>query len=150
MVSDLPAALLPTALVAAAIARADPSARNRYLSDASLGGGVAAAALAGAVGWWDWLTIPNAHPAKSPATTHGLLNTAGIGVGALALALPRRRLELLLGLNATLLIAAWIGGDRVYPPGWRGRPAEALPRPDGAQSRGAATAVPDWQKGPDA
>ena len=141
MVSDLPAALLPTALVAAAIARADPSARNRYLSDASLGGGVAAAALAGAVGWWDWLTIPDEHPAKSPATTHGLLNTAGIGAGVLALALPRRRLELLLGLNATLMIAAWLGGDLVYRLGWRVRPAEELEQLDEGKSRDEARAV---------
>ncbi len=59
----------------------------------------------------------------------------------LALALPRRRLELLLGLNATLMIAAWIGGDLVYRLGWRVRPAEELEQLDGGKSRDEARAV---------
>lgn len=141
MASDLPAALLPASLVAAAIARAVPTARSRQLSDAALVAGVLTGAAAGAIGWWDWLTIPAAHPAKSPATTHGLINTAGLGIGALALAVPRRRLELLLALNAGLVVAAWIGGDLVYRLGWRVRPAEELEQLDAGKTRAEARAA---------
>lgn len=141
MASDLPAALLPASLVAAALARAAPDRSTRYLSDAALVAGVTTGAVAGAMGWWDWLTIPADHPVKTPATAHGLINTAGLGIGALAFALPRRRLELLLALNAGLVVAAWIGGDLVYRLGWRVRPAEELEQLDEGKTRAEARAV---------
>lgn len=143
MASDLPAALIPTALLAAVVARAQPNARTRYASTASTGLALGSAIVAGLIGWWDWLTIPGDHPAKSPATTHGLINTAGLGIGAAALLVPRRRLELLVGLNAALLVAAWIGGDLVYRIGWRVRPAEELEQVDQGKPRDEARAAVD-------
>jgi len=71
------------------------------------------------------------------------LNTAGLGVGAAALLAPRRRLELLVVLNAILLVAAWIGGDLVYRLGWRVRPAEELELLDQGKSRAEARALVD-------
>lgn len=143
MVSDLPAALIPASLLAAVVERARPDARTRYASTGSLTLAVGSAVMAGVIGWWDWLTIPNEHPAKSPATTHGLINTAGLAVGAAALVLPKRRLELLVGLNVALVIAAWIGGDLVYALGWRVRPAEELEQVDQGKTRAEARTIVD-------
>ncbi len=135
MASDLPVALIPTALLATIAARARPARETRFASDAASTIAVSAAAAAGALGIWDWLTIPWDHPAKRPATIHGLLNVAGLGAGMVALLRPRRRLELLVGINAALLVAAWIGGDLVYILGWRVRPAEELELLDAGHDR---------------
>ena len=143
MLSDLPVALIPAALLAAAIERARPNARTRYAARTSAELSFAAACAAGLVGWWDWLTIPGDHPVRSPATTHGLINSAGLVAGVAAIVAPRRRLELLLGLNAALLVAAWIGGDLVYRLGWRVRPAEELELVDAGKTRDEARAAVD-------
>jgi chromosome condensin MukBEF MukE localization factor len=76
------------------------------------------------VGWIDWLTIPGEHPARTPATIHGVINTAGLIALVGASTLPKRRLGLLGAATAGLLVAAWIGGDLVFRFGWRVRPAE--------------------------
>lgn len=141
MLSDLPAALIPTALLAAAVERMRPSRETVFAARSASSLSLASALAAAAVGWWDWFFIPREHPARGPATTHGLLNTAGLGLGALAVAVPRRRLEWLLALNAVLLVAAWIGGDLVYRLGWRVRPAEELEQVDQGKSRAEARAV---------
>lgn len=143
MISDLPVALIPTALIAAAAERARSSRETRFASTSAMGLAVASALAALAVGWWDWLTIPREHAARGPATTHGLLNTAGLGSGLIALAAPRRRLELLLAWNALLLVAAWIGGDLVYKLGWRVRPAEELEQLDEGRTRAEAREIID-------
>lgn len=143
MLSDLPAALIPAALLAAAIERARPSARTRYAALTSAELSFVAACAAGVVGWWDWLTIPADHPVRSPATTHGLINTAGLVVGAAAIVAPRRRLELLILLNAALLVSTWIGGELVYRLGWRVRPAEELELLDAGKTRDEARAAVD-------
>lgn len=143
MLSDLPTALIPAALLGAFVERVRPNARTRYAARTSAGLSLAAACGAALVGWWDWLTIPGDHPVRSPATTHGLINTGGLVVGAAAIIVPRRRLELLLVLNASLLVAAWIGGDLVYRLGWRVRPAEELEQLDAGKSRDEARAAVD-------
>jgi len=143
MASDLPVALIPLALVAAVAERARPCARARQTSATTNAIALGAATTAALIGWWDWLTIPGEHPAKSPATAHGLINTAGLGVSAFALLLPRRRLELLIALSASLAVAAWIGGDLVYRLGWRVRPAEELEQLDSGRSRKEALAIID-------
>jgi len=76
------------------------------------------------VGWIDWLTIPGEHPARTPATIHGVINTAGIVALIGAWTVPKRRLGLLGAATAGLLVAAWIGGDLAFRFGWRVRPAE--------------------------
>lgn len=143
ILSDLPAALIPTALLAALAERARPSSETRFAARSAAALALASAVAAGAAGWWDWLTIPKDHPVRGPATTHGLLNTAGLAIGVVALVAPRRRLELLIGLNATLLVAAWIGGDLVYRLGWRVRPAEELEQLDQGKTRDEARRVVD-------
>jgi len=143
MLSDLPVALIPAALLAAGIERARPDRRTRYAARTSTLLAFGAACLAAIIGWWDWLTIPADHPVRSPATTHGLINSGGLAVGAAAVLLPRRRLELLVLLNATLLVAAWIGGDLVYRLGWRVRPAEELEQIDAGKRREEARAIVD-------
>lgn len=136
--SDLPAALIPAALLAAVVERVRPSDRTGYAARTSTSLALAGACAAAVIGWWDWFTIPRDHPVRSPATTHGLINTAGLAVGAAALLAPRRRLELLVLLNASLLIAAWIGGEIVYRLGWRVRPAEQLELMEQGKTRGEA------------
>ena len=143
MVSDLPAAFILAALAATIAERARPSPQRRHTSTACTALALGSAVVAGSIGWWDWVTIPNEHPAKAPATRHGLINTAGVGVGAIALLLPRRRLELLVGLSAAVLVAAWIGGDLVYRIGWRVRPAEELELIDQGTPRDEARAIVD-------
>lgn len=143
ILSDLPAALIPAALLAATVERARPNARTRYAARTAAQLSFVAACCAGVVGWWDWLTIPADHPVRSPATTHGLINSAGLVVGAAAIVAPRRRLELLVALNAALLVAAWIGGDLVYRLGWRVRPAEELELLDAGKTRDEARAAVD-------
>ena len=150
MLSDLPVALIPAALLAAAVERARPNDRTRYAARTSAELSLAAACAAALVGWWDWLTIPGDHPVRSPATTHGLINTAGLALGAAALVAPRRRLELLVALNASLLVAAWIGGDLVYRLGWRVRPAEELEQLDAGKSREEGRAAIDKHEREDA
>ncbi len=123
ILSDGPAVLIPVAL---AVELRDLVRRNGSspLSDAVCATAAAAAASAGVVGWVDWLTIPGDHPARRPATVHGLINSAGI-VAVLAAAGSRRlRLPLLSAATAGTLVAAWLGGDLVFRHGWRVRPAE--------------------------
>ncbi len=143
MLSDLPAALLPTALLAAAAERARPSAETRYAARSVTLLALASATAAGIFGWWDWLTIPKEHAARGPATTHGLLNSAGLVATGVAAFAPRRRLEILVGVNLVLIIAAWIGGDLVYRLGWRVRPAEELELLDAGMTRREARAAVD-------
>jgi uncharacterized membrane protein len=150
MLSDLPAALIPAALLAAAVERARPDRRTRYAARTSTVLAFGSACVAGVIGWWDWLTIPSDHPVRSPATTHGLINSAGLAIGAAAIVAPRRRLELLVTLNVALLVAAWIGGDLVYRLGWRVRPAEELEQIDAGKPREAARAIVDKHEREDA
>src|ERR1700736_5185668 len=75
--SDLPAALIPGAFLSSLVAdvtrRRDAEYAAVWAGRAALGGALAA----GAVGWWDWLTIPREHAAHTPATLHGAINSAG-------------------------------------------------------------------------
>ena len=150
MLSDLPAGLIPAALLAAAIERARSDRRTRYAARTSAMLAFGSACAAGVIGWWDWLTIPSDHPVRSPATTHGLINSGGLALGAAAILLPRRRLELLVLLNAALVVAAWIGGDMVYRLGWRVRPAEELEQIDAGKARDEARAIVDRHEREDA
>lgn len=153
MLSDLPAALIPTALLAAAAERVRPNAETRFAARSVTMLAFLSAAAAGLVGWWDWLTIPQDHAARGPATTHGLLNSAGLVATGVAAFAPRwrgRRLEILVGVNAVLVVAAWIGGDLVYRIGWRVRPAEELEQLDEGKTRAEARAAIDKHERQDA
>jgi uncharacterized membrane protein len=123
MLSDGPVVLIPLALAAELWDRSGLAVAPR------LGGVVtavaaAAASAAGTVGWIDWLTIPADHPARKPATIHGLINTAAVLAVAVAVPARRRRLQLLAAATTAMLVGAWIGGDLVFHHGWRVRPAE--------------------------
>jgi hypothetical protein len=123
MLSDGPVILLPAAIAAELWDRRSPAAAPR-LGGRMAAAAAATAAAAGAVGWIDWLTIPAGHPARRPATVHGLINTAALVAVAVALPARRRRLALLGTATATMVVGAWIGGDLVFRHGWRVRPAE--------------------------
>lgn len=125
MLSDLPIALIPTALLAAVAARSGKR-RAVFASDASTVLALATGTAAALVGWWDWTTIPEGHRARRPATIHGTINSVLLGVVAAALIRPSSRMGWLALANGGLLVAAWIGGDLVYALGWRVRPAEEL------------------------
>jgi uncharacterized membrane protein len=123
ILSDGPVVLIPLAL--AAELRDWWLGRDGVrLGDAMTAAAAATASAAGLVGWIDWLTIPADHPARRPATIHGLINSAAILATAAALPMRRRRLGLLAAATASILVGAWIGGDLVFRHGWRVRPAE--------------------------
>jgi uncharacterized membrane protein len=123
ILSDGPVVLIPLAFGAALWGRTR-KAEGLRLGDVLTAGAAATGSSAAIVGWIDWLTIPPEHPARRPATIHGLINTAA--VLAVAVALPSRpwRLRLLAAATTTILAGAWIGGDLVFRHGWRVRPAE--------------------------
>jgi uncharacterized membrane protein len=123
ILSDGPVVLIPLALAAVWWDRRGHAGSFR-LSGAAAAAAAAAASAAGLVGWIDWLTIPSDHPARRPATIHGLINTAAILALAGALVARRERLPLLAAATTTILVGAWIGGDLVFRHGWRVRPAE--------------------------
>jgi uncharacterized membrane protein len=124
ILSDGPAVLIPVALAVEAWLRTRNDTASQSLSRIATRTATAAGVAAAAVGWIDWLTIPKRHPVRTPATFHGLINTAGLVAMIGASTRPQRRLELLATATAALLVAAWIGGDLVYRFGWRVRPAE--------------------------
>jgi len=124
ILSDGPAVLIPLALGIEAWRRPRNGMVAEPLSRLATQTATAAAVAAGMVGWIDWLTIPGEHPARTPATVHGVINTAGIIALIGASTAPKRRLGLLAAATAGLLVAAWIGGDLVFRFGWRVRPAE--------------------------
>jgi uncharacterized membrane protein len=123
ILSDGPAVLIPMALAVELWDRARGTGSSP-LSDAACVTAATAAAAAGIVGWIDWLTIPSEHPARRPATLHGLINSAGIVAVLTAAGSRRLRLFLLAAATTGTLVAAWIGGDLVFRFGWRVRPAE--------------------------
>jgi uncharacterized membrane protein len=123
ILSDGPAVLIPVALAVELWERARGDGASP-LSDAACVSAAGAAAAAGIVGWVDWLTIPGEHPARRPATLHGLINSAGIVAVAVAAGKRRLRLPLLAAATTGILVGAWIGGDLVFRHGWRVRPAE--------------------------
>jgi len=123
ILSDGPVVLIPLAVAAELL---DRSGRGRELrlGDAATAAAAATASAAGLVGWIDWLTIPSDHPARRPATIHGIINTGAILAVAAALPARRYRLQLLGAAATAILVGAWIGGDLVFRHGWRVRPAE--------------------------
>jgi len=124
ILSDGPAVLIPAAFAIEAWRRIRNDKVTQPLSRIATRTATAAAIAAGVVGWIDWLTIPGEHAARTPATVHGAINTAGIIALIGASAGPKRRLGFLAAATAGLLVAAWIGGDLVFRFGWRVRPAE--------------------------
>jgi uncharacterized membrane protein len=123
ILSDGPAVLIPAALAVELWDRVRGKGTS-HLGDAACATAAAAAVSAGVVGWIDWLTIPGEHPARRPATLHGIINSAGIVAVMAAAGTRRLRLPLLAAATAGTLVAAWIGGDLVFRYGWRVRPAE--------------------------
>ena len=124
ILSDGPAVLVPVALAVEVWNRIRNDTVSHQLSSVATRTATAAAAAAGVVGWIDWLTIPGEHPARMPATLHGLINSAGVIALVGASTGRTRRFGLLATATTGLLVGAWIGGDLVYRFGWRVRPAE--------------------------
>jgi uncharacterized membrane protein len=144
ILSDGPVILIPLALVTELWDQAR-KARGLRPGDVVTAGAAASGSAAAVVGWIDWLTIPPDHPARRPATIHGLINTAAVLAVAVALPSRRWRLRLLGAATTTILVGAWVGGDLVFRHGWRVRPAEEaeivqarLTDPAGAEAFAAA------------
>src|SRR5438132_9670842 len=74
ILSDGPAVLIPVAFAIEAWTRTRNDQATQRLSGIATRAATAAAAGAGVVGWIDWLTIPDRHPARTPATIHGVIN----------------------------------------------------------------------------
>ncbi|MDQ6794530.1 MAG: hypothetical protein M3067_06890 [Chloroflexota bacterium] len=123
ILSDGPIVLIPLAFAADLWDRIT-SARGLRLGDVLTAGAAATGLAAAVVGWIDWLTIPGEHPARRPATIHGLINTAAVLTVVVAVPARRRRLRLLTAATTAILTGAWIGGDLVFRHGWRVKPAE--------------------------
>src|SRR5687768_13486215 len=62
MLSDLPAALIPTALLAACAERARPRRETRFAAASATALALTSGIAASVVGWWDWRTMPKDHP----------------------------------------------------------------------------------------
>jgi len=124
ILSDLPAALIPVALVSETARMLRPSSRTRFLSDAASIAALTAGLAAAAAGWLDWLTMPTEHPAQKPATLHGLINSGAVLSTLGAVMTPSRRIAWLGLATACVAVGGWIGGDLVFRLGWRVRPAE--------------------------
>lgn len=123
MLSDGPIILIPVAVAAELWDRRHAAVMPRMAG--IVGAAAAATAVATAtIGWIDWLTIPAGHPARRPATIHGIVNTAAVIAVVAALPAGRRRLRLLGAATTAIVVGAWIGGDLVFRHGWRVRPAE--------------------------
>jgi hypothetical protein len=105
------------------VARARRSRETSFAADAAAACALLSFAPAVLLGWWDWLTIPAAHEARRPATTHGLINTTAAAF-VLAAMWRSRRAEFLAAALGLMTVSAWIGGDLVYRLGWRVRKAE--------------------------
>jgi hypothetical protein len=123
ILSDGPVVLIPLAMAAELWDRIR-GATGLRLGDAVTAGAAATGSAAAVIGWIDWLTIPADHPARGPATIHGIINTAAVAAVAAALPGRRSRLRLLVAATTAMLVGAWIGGDLVFRHGWRVRPAE--------------------------
>jgi hypothetical protein len=121
--SDGPIVLIPVA-VAAELWDRRHAATGLRPGDLATAMAAATSVAAASVGWIDWLTIPRGHPAWSPATIHGIVNTAAVVAVAAALPARRGRLRLLGAATGAIVVGAWIGGDLVFRHGWRVRPAE--------------------------
>lgn len=126
MGSDLPVTLIPAAFTASLLAGTRRKPRQlEQVAALTSWSAFGAAALAGAVGWWDWLTMPSIHPSRRTATIHGLINSVALAaLGAASLSTRHRRSALLGATTAGLLVSAWLGGEVVFHHGWRVRPAE--------------------------
>ena len=135
--SGRPPAVAPVHAVADTVADVTgPQTQFRDTANAVYAAAYAGGAVAGVLGWWDFLNIPEGHPARQPAFVHGVMNSGLLVLGGVNL-LARQRsprwggtpaVPLLLstvGVGA-LLVSASIGGDLVYRLGWRVRPAEEL------------------------
>lgn len=123
ILSDGPIVLIPLALAAELWDRIR-NARGLRPGDVLTAGAAATGLAAAVVGWIDWLTIPADHPARRPATIHGLINSAAVLAVVAAVPARHRRLRLLTAATTAILAGAWIGGDLVFRHGWRVRPAE--------------------------
>jgi uncharacterized membrane protein len=123
ILSDGPVVLIPLAIAAELWDRWNRT-DNIRLGDTVAACAAARGSAAVLVGWIDWLTIPPGHPARTPATIHGLINTAAIFAVAAALPRRRQRLQLLAAATTAIFVGAWIGGDLVFRHGWRVRPAD--------------------------
>lgn len=126
MLSDLPVTLVPSAFTLSLLAGARRRPRQLetfvvWTTRAAL----ASAATAGAIGWWDWITMPKTHPTRRTSTLHGLINTTALGLVTAAVFTTGHRRTAILGITVSgLLVSAWLGGDIVFHHGWRVRPAE--------------------------
>lgn len=139
ILSDGPIVLIPLAFAAELWDRIT-NASGLRLGDVLTAGAAATASAAAVVGWIDWLTIPPEHPARRPATLHGLINSAAVLTVVAAVPARRRRLRLMIAATTAILAGAWIGGDLVFRHGWRVRPAEEAEIVE-AQLRDPATAA---------
>jgi len=140
IVTDGPITLIPLALAASVAARARSSRETRFADDAAQRLALASIVPAVLLGWWDWLTIPGEHEAHSPATLHGLVNSAAAACVVGALWRPRRA-ELLALAAATIAVGGWLGGDLVYALGWRVRKAELFEQIEEGRSRAEAEEI---------
>jgi uncharacterized membrane protein len=125
ILSDGPVVLIPVALAAELLDRTGRQGLDGpRLGDIATASAAATGVAAATIGWIDWLTIPATHPARTPATLHGIINS--MVTLAVVAAVPARgqRLGLLAVAAAAIGVGAWIGGDLVFHHGWRVRPAE--------------------------
>jgi uncharacterized membrane protein len=130
MLTDLPAALIPTGF---ALRLAGSISGERSVRQAGVictGLGVASAVPTAVTGLADYLQMEVSDPAQKTGFIHGILNIAAFAAalgslpGAGRKAPPGRGLALSGLATSILLFSALLGGDLVYLRGWRVKPIE--------------------------
>ena len=131
MLTDLPAALIPTGFCFSLLGRLRRSPRLEAAGYANTIAGLVSAAPTALTGLADYLQMEVTDPAQKTGFTHAALNTLALGLAVASL--PGRSLSQpasprglwLSGLaTGTLLVSAYLGGDLVYHRGWRVKPIE--------------------------
>ena len=131
ILTDLPAALIPTGFLFSCLGRwrREPALESAGFAATTVG--VAAAVPTALAGLTDYLQMEVSDPAQKTGFTHGLLNLLALALGVASLkggGLHRRASTRSLWLggaaSGVLLLSAYLGGDLVYHRGWRVKPIE--------------------------
>jgi uncharacterized membrane protein len=131
MLTDMPAALIPTGFLFSLLGRLRREPALESAGFATTAAGVVAAVPTAVAGLADYLQMEVTDPAQATGFTHGLLNLLAVSLGLASLrggGLRKRGSTASICLSGAatgvLLASAYLGGDLVFHRGWRVKPIE--------------------------